>query len=182
MSVPLSKFSADGNLEFNIGQPSPGCILMDTGSIDKLTILGFGYNFPILLGDTWDGTMEELDTNIFKVLHQYEQMLLGLNELSDKQSPSERREAFWPSLIWNADEDSKYPAPDDFGELYQEMTKLISRIFEWNKTADDPSHHQRVIPDGEAMRYYKALLRNGFQSSVLHYCERGPGFRSSVYA
>ena len=74
--------------------------------------------------------MEELYMNIFKVLDQYEQTLHRLNELSDKQSPSERREAFWPSLIWNADEDFRCPAPNDFGDLYQEMTKLISRIFE----------------------------------------------------
>jgi hypothetical protein len=106
--------------------------------------------------------MEELDTNRFKVLDQYEQMLHRLNELSDKQSPSERQEAFWRTLIWNAHEDSKYTAPDDFGDLYQEMTKSISRILDWKKTSDDPSHHQRVIPDGESMRYYKALLRHGF--------------------
>jgi hypothetical protein len=72
MSVPLGNFSADGNLELNVGQPSSGCTLIDAGSIDKLAVLGFGYDFPILPGDTWDGTMEELDTNIFKVLDHYE--------------------------------------------------------------------------------------------------------------
>ena len=33
MPVPLGNFSTDENLELNLGQPSPGCTLIDTGSI-----------------------------------------------------------------------------------------------------------------------------------------------------
>jgi hypothetical protein len=162
-SCPLGFFGADGNNWANVGVPSPGCILSPTYEKGELTVSGFIYDTPIILGPVWDGTLEERQSNFYKVILEYQKLL---DETDAASFPhlicQHRKECFWRTLIWNANKEDRYPAPANFGKLFDRLFKeeqLVANINE-PTTAE---HLQRVIPHGEPAAYYEALVRHGFK-------------------
>jgi hypothetical protein len=74
----------------------------------------------------------------------------------------QREEAFWRTLIWNADQEDQYPAPDVFGRLFIRLLKE-KNILVTNPADYNLDNHQRVIPHGEQSLYYDAFLKHGFR-------------------
>ena len=160
---PLGHFGADGNNWQNVGAPSPGCVLDPTDARGQLTVSGFTYDTPLILGTTWDGTPEERQSKVFEIIAEYEKIL---HETDSARFPNlvgnHRRESFWRTLIWNANKQDRYPAPDNFGTFFSRLVTekaFLHNIAEEIKT--DNQH--RVIPRGEPALYYEAFLRHGFK-------------------
>jgi hypothetical protein len=163
VSCPLGFFGADGNNWANVGVPSAGCTLNPRDQKGKLTVNGFVYDTPLVLGPVWDGTLEERQSRFYKIIPEYQRLL---DETDSSHFPhltgQHRNECFWRTLIWNANKEDRYPAPAEFGKLFERLCaeeQLLANINE-PTTAE---HLQRVIPSGPPAAYYEAFVRHGFK-------------------
>jgi hypothetical protein len=162
-SCPMGLFGADGNNWHNIGAPTPGCSLKPNDVPGQLTVYGFKFDNPLTLGQVWDGTSSERQSNFIRILPEYKAIMdeMDSEHFSNLVGP-QRDEAWWRTLIWNADADDQYPAPDTFGEYVSRILKEESRLIV-NVSDHNMENHPRVIPTGGPEMYYDAAVRHAFK-------------------
>jgi hypothetical protein len=161
---PMGFFGADGNNWTNLGVPSFSCTLVKDEP-GHLTVHGFVYDTPKLLGPIWDSAIEERQASVFQLIKDYENMMYTADaEYFPDLSGKHREESFWRTLIWNADGD-RYPAPQEYSKSFRHLTTKATYNVPINvpafKVEDRPEF--RVVPQGDASLYYETFLRNGFR-------------------
>ena len=172
ITVPLGFYGADGNPGHNTGQAKPQHVVETAENDDELTVMGFQYDRVVYLGKPWQGDAEERDSLLFGLLEDYE------SAVADNVDPSRLRrtcndnlqDALWRTLCWNATPESRYPAPDNYGEYYMQLTRSNERLGNWGKLSSgnsDINQFQRVIPmEGESRQYYNSLVKHSLNRRI----------------
>jgi hypothetical protein len=148
ISCPAGFFGADGNNWMNLGVRSFSCTLVKDEP-GHLTVHGFVYDTPKLLGLIWDGTIEERQANVFPLIKDYENMMHTADaEYFPDLSGKHREESFWRTLIWNANSADRYPAPQEYSKAFRLLTTKTTYNVPINlpafKVEDRPEF--RVVP------------------------------------
>jgi hypothetical protein len=186
LSCPLGFYGADGNNWQNVGMPSPNCTLDPTDGKGQLTVCGFTYDTPLVLGSAWDGTPDDRQPKVFGLISEYENLLRDTDAAHFPHLTGQHREeCFWRTLIWNATAQDHYPAPYEYGAFFKRIVEENHCLVDLHDISVDPQkNRQRFIPDGEPMKYYHAFVRNGFNrrffiTSKGHLGSGPPDMRSS---
>ncbi len=158
ITVPIGVYGADGNA---------GCRLFSSDEEDELTVLGHHYDRPVYIGKTWQGAAEERDSSLFDILEDFENAMNDVDGTTYQEFPEEfeqvRYESLWRTLVWNATPESRYPAPDTYGDFYREIAHSKHTLVDHNGLSSgvyDPDQHQRIIPMGPCLQYYESLVKH----------------------
>lgn len=114
----------------------------------------------------WDGAVDERQANVFPVIEDYQNMMNRADaEYFPDMPGKQQEEAFWRTLNWNANRDDRYPAPQEYSRAFLHLTKKKAYNIPIGTPPCDVEDlpQFRVVPGGDAPRYYETFLRNGFR-------------------
>lgn len=161
-TCPRGFFGSDGNNWQDSMVPSFCCTLRPEDTSGQLSVVGFKYDTPLVLGRTWNAPPRDRQSSFFDIINEYKELLEATDaaRFPKLEGQTHRHEAFWRTLIWNADENNLYPAPDVYGEYFTWLQKKEAWIENY---AYENLDEQRVIPHGEAGVYYTSFVTHGLR-------------------
>ena len=161
VSCPMGFFGADGNSWHTLGVRSAGCLLNPDDKRGELTVTGFVYDKPLVLGSIARADQKDRQWKFFKIITEYTALV---DDTDSTHFPhlagSHRKECFWQTLIWNANEE-RYPAPAKFGTYFTELMESNEILVDLNRPPHVVEETERCIPKGDAGQYYQSFLTHG---------------------
>jgi hypothetical protein len=161
-SCPMGFYGADGNNWHNMGAASPYCVLSPSDEPHQLSVTGFIHDSPLVLGEPWTSGPDNRQSSAIDTIQSY-WSLLGDTDAKHfpKQPGWHREEAFWRTLIWNANDADRYPVPDTFGDYFRRLKAGKDVLVDQSSPETDPSKAHKIAPTGPAKEYYNAFVRHG---------------------
>ncbi|KAH6982651.1 heterokaryon incompatibility protein-domain-containing protein [Ilyonectria destructans] len=158
---PMGFYSADGNSWHNMGIGTVHCRLVEDDPPNQLTVTGFIYDKPLVLAETWTSGKDERQSSAYKVIQDYSKLLEETDAQHFPRKPgNHRQECFWRTLIWNATEGDRYPAPDTYEAGFQRFKGGDDVLINLSNPSTDAADHQKIAPADEGREFYNALVRH----------------------
>jgi hypothetical protein len=173
-SLPQGNFGADGG--FHVHGVLQGSIispqLCPPGN--QLVLNGILHDYPGYLSEPWQGSARDRDGTLFTLLQSYEIAILAQyapQQSTDasghplKLSPG-LKEALWQTLVWNSTPESRYPAPNTYGALYDEMTSSAQYVIDISRpppaelNSSSLEQQRTIAPTGATMELYNSIVKH----------------------
>ncbi|EON68682.1 hypothetical protein W97_07940 [Coniosporium apollinis CBS 100218] len=167
-------FGADGALHVHGALQGSKIIPQPSAPGDQLVLNGILYDHPGYLSEPWQGSARDRDGKLFTLLQSYENAILA--QYAPQQStdatgqPLELnawlKEPLWQTLVWNSTPESKYPAPNAYDALYDEMTSSTLYVVDGTRPLpaelnDSSLEQQRTItPTGTTIEFYRSVVKH----------------------
>ncbi|KAM5359124.1 hypothetical protein ACJZ2D_014730 [Fusarium nematophilum] len=159
---PMGFYSADGNSWHNLGIGTVPCRLIEDDPPDQLTVTGFIHDKPLVLAETWTSGKDERQSSAYNIIQDYSKLLDETDAQHFPRKPgTHRQESFWRTLIWNATETDRYPAPDTYEAFFERFKAGKDILINLSNPSDDAADHQKIAPTDEARDFYNAFVRHG---------------------
>ncbi|KAH7137001.1 heterokaryon incompatibility protein-domain-containing protein [Dactylonectria estremocensis] len=159
---PMGFYSADGNGWYNLGIGSVLCQLVEDDPPHQLTVTGFIHDKPLVLAETWTSGKDERQSSAYKVIQNYSKLLEDTDtQHFPRKSGNHRQECFWRTLIWNATETDRYPAPDTYEAFFRRFKGGHDILISRSNPSADTADHQKIAPTDEARDFYNAFVKHG---------------------
>ncbi|KAH8656875.1 heterokaryon incompatibility protein-domain-containing protein [Ilyonectria robusta] len=161
LSTEIDGELADGNSWHNMGIGTVPCRLVEDDPPNQLTVSGFIYDKPLVLAETWTSGKDERQSSAYKVIQDYSKLLEETDAQHFPRKPgNHRQECFWRTLIWNATEGDRYPAPDTYEAGFQRFKGGNDVLINLSNPSTDAADHQKIAPADEGREFYNALVRH----------------------
>lgn len=161
-SCPMGFYGADGNNWHNMGARSAYCSLSPDDLPHQLSVTGFLYDKPLILGPSWISSKDRRQSSAIEIIQEYSTLL---EQTDAKHFPKYtgwyREDALWRTLIWNANDTDRYPVPDEFGNYFRRLKAGQDVLVDQSSSAAEPENAQKIAPTGVAKEYYNAFVRHG---------------------
>lgn len=161
-SCPMGFYGADGNNWHNMGARSAYCSISSVDEPHQLSVTGFLYDKPLVLGPAWIAHKDRRQSSAIDIIQEYSTLL---EHTDAKHFPNytgwHREDAFWRTLIWNANDTDRYPVPDEFGDYFRRLKAGQDVIVDPSSSDTKPENAQKIAPTGVAKEYYNAFVRHG---------------------